>query len=658
MIIGENMNQPTFKQKLRYRFDNFMAKGGSSIFTIIMIAFLIGFLFLGLIRTLIIAGGATTGDHHPGFFHQIYITFLQMTAPGNMNQDINSSPWLKVATIMAGVFGIILFSALIGFITTSLRAKLDQLRKGRSKVIEDEHTLILGWNDQRVVEILRELVLANESGDNPAVVILADKEKEEMDDFLALNIPDTDNTRVVTRSGSTSLQANLRTVSAARARSAIILASASDEADKSDKARSDAHSIKTILALSTTRGDENELNIVAELFDKHHHEIIQHYSVHPIGVANANEILAKIIVQTSRSIGLSVVYGEILSFDGCEMYFYGADWGDITFGAAQYHFPDGVPMGVATANGELLINPPIDLKLNEGDEILILAEDDSTIEFLPEPVALAADMPLLPGRLKQTVENELIIGWNKKGHIIVEEYAEYVLKGSTIHIVVDNPTQATQDEIARLNADIESIEITLIDDDPLLTETLMASEPSKRDNVIILNGGDDKIGNASESDAQTILILLLLRKIFEQHPDETVNTRLITEVMDSSNQNLISRVGVKDFIISNRVISMLIAQMSEEARIKDVYDILFKEDGSEIYLKPLSIYFKDIPEEMTFADCMAIAQKREEVCLGVKIKADEKDADSNFGVKLIPEKSTTYNFGPEDCLVVLSEDET
>ena len=651
------MQQPTFKQKFRYKFDNFMARGGSSIFIIIIIAFIIGYLWLGLLRTAVIYNGADAAPEG-GFFRQIYITFLQMTAPGNMNQDIQSSPMLKIITIMSGIFGIVLFSALIGFITTSLRAKLDELRKGRSKVIEDDHTLILGWNDQRVIEIIRELVLANESEDNPAVVILADKEKEEMDDFLALNLPDTDNTRVVTRSGSTSSQANLKTVSAGSARSAIILASASDEAEKRDKARSDAHSIKTILALSTTRGDENELNIVAELFDKHHHEIIEHYSVHPIGVANANEILAKIIVQTSRSIGLSVVYGEILSFDGCEMYFHSEDWGDITFGAAQYHFPDGVPMGVATVAGELLINPPIDLKLNEGDELLILAEDDSTIDFKPNPVATVTDMPLRPGRLEQTLENELIIGWNKKGHIIVEEYAEYVLEGSSIHVIVDNPNQATQDEIAQLNADIDTIEITLINADPLQTETLMASSPSQRDNIIILNGGDDEVGDASESDAQTILILLLLRKIFEQHPDETINTRLITEVMDSSNRNLISRVGVKDFVISNRVISMLIAQISEEARIKDVYDILFKEDGSEIYLKPLSLYFENIPESMSFADCMAIAQKREEVCLGVKIKADEMDTDKNNGVKLIPEKNTKYSFTAEDCLVVLSEDET
>ena len=35
---------------------------------------------------------------------------------------------------------------------------------------------------------------------------------------------------------------------------------------------------------------------------------------------DAEEILAKVMVQTSRTSGLSIVYAELLSFDGCEMY--------------------------------------------------------------------------------------------------------------------------------------------------------------------------------------------------------------------------------------------------------------------------------------------------------------------------------------------------
>ena len=89
-----------------------------------------------------------------------------------------------------------------------------------------------------------------------------------------------------------------------------------------------------------------------------------------------------------------------------------------------------------------------------------------------------------------------------------------------------------------------------------------------------------------------------------------------------------------------------------------MYDDLFQEGGSEIYLKPASLYLDNLPVEMTYADAIALTQKRQEICLGVKIKEIEQDMDKNFGVKLIPEKNTRYTIGPDDCFVVLAEDET
>ncbi len=612
---------------------------------------------IGITRGLVELPASVTAERGDGFFRQIYISFLQMTDPGNMAQDIESTPWLKIPAILAGLTGVVLLSMLIGFITTALATKMDDLRKGHSRVVEDDHTLILGWNDQRIVEIIRELIMANESEDSPAVVILADHPKEKMDDYLSLVLPNTENTRIVTRSGSASSLPNLKIAAVETARSVIVLASSSENGNAEEKTSSDAKTIKTILAVSTCRDDTNELNIVAELFNLEHLEIVQENCPHPITVADSTEILAKIIVQTSRSVGLSIAYSEILSFDGCEMYFESDDWGDITFGEIQFHFPDGVPMGIRSKDGQIFINPPIARQLASGDDILILAEDDSTIEFRTQPVATSQDFPLKAGRLEQHRENELLIGWNRKAATIIEEYAEYVLDGSTVDVIVKNPSPEIREKISQLNENLKPLSVRLIENDPLSKETLLALEPSKRDNIIILGSCDSKT-DPEEADAQTILILLLLRRIFTEHPDETVNTRLITEVMDSANQGLISQAGVKDFIISNRFISMMLAQISEGADIKRVYDHLFSEDGSEIYLKPISTYFEDIPSKVTFADCMKIAQKREEVCLGVKIKALEDSEDDNFGIKLIPEKNTIYLFEAEDCLVVLSEDET
>jgi hypothetical protein len=38
------------------------------------------------------------------------------------------------------------------------------------------------------------------------------------------------------------------------------------------------------------------------------------------------------------------------------------------------------------------------------------------------------------------------------------------------------------------------------------------------------------------------------------------DAKLITEVLDSDNQPLVTRTGVRDFIISNRFVSMVLAQ--------------------------------------------------------------------------------------------------
>lgn len=102
---------------------------------------------------------------------------------------------------------------------------------------------------------------------------------------------------------------------------------------------------------------------------------------------------------------------------------------------------------------------------------------------------------------------------------------------------------------------------------------------------------------------------------------------------------------------------MIIAQVSESKDIKQVYDDIFSEDGSEIYLKPASLYFDSFPVEVSFADLMGLAQCRDEICIGTKLLANEADSECNNGVELIPEKNKRITLGPEDSLVVLAEDE-
>ena len=55
---------------------------------------------------------------------------------------------------------------------------------------------------------------------------------------------------------------------------------------------------------------------------------------------------------------------------------------------------------------------------------------------------------------------------------------------------------------------------------------------------------------------------------------------------------------------------------------------------------------------------MRLTQKRDaEVCIGVKLDRPDSGADTNYGVKLIPEKNTPITIRPGDALVVLAEDD-
>lgn len=649
------------KTRLRYKFDTFMAKGGGSIFKALTAVFVVTFLIIGLLRgaLLMVAPDVTLQHDEVGLWGNLYITFLEITDPGNMAQDIYSGVGYKVFAVLAGLAGIVMLSALIAFITTAMDQKIYDLKRGRSKVIEEDHTLILGWNEQRIAEILRELVIANESEKDACVVILADQDKEVMDDILRLRVRATGSTRIVTRSGDVSSLVNLDMVSLELCSSVIILASCEDTDSDEHKATSDAKAIQTVLATMGHDANDNDMSVVVEIFNPTHREIVRSSFPDHVVTVNTSDILAKLLVQTSRSVGLSLVYNEVLSFDGCELYFFDAEWGGSKFGEIGYRFPDGVPMGVRNADGEISLNPDPERALQPTDEVLILADDDSTIELMAKPVASPAEYELSGRRQEQRVERELMIGWSFKSAAIIREFADYIIERSQIHVLVKSPSAEQVAQIDALNKELGSIEVALLQKDCLNIEDLMSVKPFQYDNIIILAGNatNETEVDAARVDSENIVALLLLRRIFSQHPNESKNTKLITEILDSQNDALVAKAGVQDVIISNRLVSMIMAQISESRDIEKVYDDIFQEDGSEIYLKPAHLYFEGLPAEVSFADMMAIAQKRNEVCIGIKIAANKFDKANNNGITLIPEKNTVYDLQSNDSFVVLAEDE-
>lgn len=644
---------------LRYRFDNFLSLGGLSIFAsqVVVFIILLSLIALGRYANHSILG-SDASPHGPGLFENLYITFLQMTDPGNMSQDIKTVPELKVYSVIAGISGLLMFSALVAFTSSAVNQKINELKKGRSVVIENGHTLILGWNARRIIEIIHELIIANSSERDASIVILADIDKSEMDDVLQQAKFLKSSTRIITRRGKPFIARDLNLVSINTCKSVIAIASCNSNAPSNQLAASDSEVIKGVLAAFTFRDSRAQFSLVAEIWLARNRQVLDGIVDKGINYLDSSDILAKLLVQTSRSLGLSAVYSELLSFRGCEIYPTIAEWSGERFSEMVCHFEDGVPIGVVNELGKVTLNPASSYRLLKNDQLLVVADDDSSISYRATPTSLPLVDSLLTQSVSQSAEAELLIGWSAKTEIIVEQYNNYVMPGSSIDILVYEQTDEMIERLTALNEKLENLVVRLLTGDPLKKESLSEINPKKYDNIIILN---QNVGGPtdSEPDAQTIITLLLLRQIFEESPEISGGStpKLVTEVAETENQMLVTSVGVNDFIISDQLVSMILAQISENPVIKLVYDQLFEESGAELYIKPIRIYVKEVGSNMTFLDLSALAAARGETCIGFKKAEFETDAAKNFGVFLNPQKKIPLNLSLDDGLVVLAEDE-
>lgn len=645
----------TLKEKLRYRFQRYLSKGGASIFMSLFVVFMILFILIIAIRFIMLKTNPDLAHpEHGSFWDDIWVTWLQMTDPGNMNQDNHAPTWLKFTTILSGIVGVIILSMLIAFITTTLENVFYQFRKGRGKVIEEDHTLILGWNE-RVVDIIRELIIANESKKNASVVILAREDKEEMDDLIAKRLPNTQTTRVVTTTGDYANINELNRVNITGAKSVILLANCSESGSDDEKMGSDVQSIKAIMALISCQDGENELPIIAEIFNEEKRELISFFKDDNIIALDSWDIMGKLLVQTSLTSGLEMVYNEMLSFDGCEVYFYQSEWNNVSFGDLPYHFKDGIPLGVYSESNGLRLRPEETYQLVKDDQIVILAEDDSTINFEQSKHINPQELKLSGKKLEQRSKSILILGWHNVAEVFIRECSDYLTEGTKVDILFNEPNEFLKEKVAGLIDVYSDFEIVLHDSDPLKLENLKSINPFTYDNIIILSQDLNEL-RADKIDSDTLIILLLLRNIKGEGDIEN-KTKIITQVLNSENEEIITQTDVDDFIISNKLITMILAQLSEEPLIKMLYDDLFSEDGSEIYVKPADLYFSNFPQKVSFADLIGLAGKREEVCLGIRKGDKSKDSESNFGVRLNLPKDEVIEIQETDFLVVLSEDE-
>ena len=624
------MGEVGFFEKLRYKFDNLMSKGTGILLLSLASATAIMIAVISLIVWITQSGPTSS------FTELLWMGLMRAIDSGTVSGDTGSAGYifLMFVTTLGGIF---ILSILIGILTTGIESKLDSLRKGRSRVIEKDQTIILGWSEQ-IFTIIEELIEANSNRKHACIVIMGNHDKSEMDDAIRERITDTKTTRIVTRQGNPIDIDDLEIVSLNTSRSIIIIP------------EDDTRVIKTILAITNNPNKRSEpYNIVTVLRDPENVQVAHIAGNNQAEIILSDTLISRIIAQTCRQPGLSTVYTELLDFGGDEIYF--SDCPETigkTFAEVLFLFEKSTVIGIQS-QGKTYLNPPMDTVINQGDHIIAISEDDDTVVAkVDQEIKIETDAIIqTPIESVEVPEKTLILGWNDNAHLIIHEIDNYVPQASILTVVSDcveeKDFQATLSQV--VNQKIE-----LLKGDPKDRAILDELMVKNYDHVIILSNNSEL--DVQESDANTLVVLLQLRDISEK-----LNCRfsVVSEMMDFRNKKLAEVTKVNDFIVSEKLISLMLTQVSENKMINTVFDDLFDADGSELYIKKASKYVV-MDKSINYYTLVEAAKRKNELVIGYVIASEQKNAQKNYGIYINPLKSTTVMLGEKDGLIVIAED--
>ncbi len=287
----------------------------------------------------------------------------------------------------------------------------------------------------------------------------------------------------------------------------------------------------------------------------------------------------------------------------------------------------------------------MDTEISSGDVVILIAEDDSAITL-----GEGANPKIDAGTIKESQPREqgpertLILGWNTRAPTIIAKLDGYVHPGSEVTVVSHDGTgmPAYFDELRHQR-------VTFRVGNTTDRRTLDELEVASYDHVVVLSYSDEL--DRQEADSRTLITLLHLREIADQNSQ---SFSIVSEMLDDRNRQLAEITRADDFIVSDQLVSLLMAQISENKELWAVFEQLFDPAGSEPYLKPAGEYV-ELDTPLSFYTVVEAARRRDEVAVGYRVKSEAGNPHKSYGLHLNPDKSQRITFAEGDRMILLAE---
>jgi len=618
--------RPTLPERLRYWFDSVMAKGTISLMGLLALA---SAAFILAVTGIVVAFRLYPTRLPDGFTSLdpeeiLWGSLVRVLSAGSFRED---EGWgFRAAMLVVTIAGLILVASLIGIVSSAFDRRLVDLRKGRSRVLETGHTVILGWSS-KVVPIVAELQIAQRDGRQSPFVVLSPRDKVEVEDELRARVGRQRGSRIIVRSGDPMDPTDLTMVSPDAARSIIVIS-------PDGAVEPDIEVIKTVLALTRT---VTNVDIIGELRSASNLEAARLAGSGSVRWIIGDELIGRLTLHSVRHDGISVVSRDLLDFEGDEFYLVKRpELVDVAFSEAQRRFDSATLVGFIR-DGQVHLNPVGSVALRAGDELVLIAPNERSLSS-GVTHAIDAERIDLSEKRREAPGRTLVLGQHAGMRSLISSLHSYFPPGSTAHLVSSEP----------LGPGEPMEHVTVQHADTTSRAVLDALDVPSYDHVVVVPYKDAL--SMHSADARTLVTLLHLRDIRRAHDAEFA---VVTEMLDDRNGEIADADSADDVIVSDLLVSRMLAQVSRTPRLVDVFDQLFGHAGSETHLRPVEQYIT-MTGAVRVSTLIEAASRRGETFMGYRIQA-RAHQQPDFGVVINPLTSSTVTFTSGDRLIVLAD---
>ena len=312
-------------KKLKYKFDTALERDFSNLLFLLFVFSLFGvFIFAALFYMLQIVGLTSKDVTFFEFFWQSFTFFLDV---GALSGDESKNNLLEIILkIGITAFGIIIFSTLIGIITSTLTLRIEELRSGKSVVDEKNHIIICNFT-KKTIPLIQELITAN---GNKQIVITILSNMQPVDAQLRISnqIKKRPNVKIICRRGFMWQPEMIEIMNVDQCKQIIILNPDVDGENYKTELDTDIEVTKDFSAVVQSKSwSKNPCNIIVEYFNptvgkqtlNFNHEILRDNKnkIKLISSADIKELLIAHCINTPE---LVQIFESLFGFEGSEIY--------------------------------------------------------------------------------------------------------------------------------------------------------------------------------------------------------------------------------------------------------------------------------------------------------------------------------------------------